>query len=209
MSDRIKISSVVLTHAHSNCYMLETDDAAICIDTGAFDERVLSFLERNADKQLLILLTHGHFDHIGGAGLLREKTGVKIAIGRLDAPALLDGELSLSDRFRAHIAPFAADIMLSDGEELTVGSIKIKAIHTAGHTVGGMCYLTDDVIFTGDTLFAGTVGRTDFTGGDMDEILRSVKRIVAVCSDETVVLPGHNSPTTIDREKRNNPYIRL
>ncbi len=203
----MQINSIVLTHAQSNCYMLEDENAALVVDPGAFDERVLDFLNKNADKQRLILLTHGHFDHIGGADELRRKTGVKIAVGALDAPALSDGRLSLSDAFRAHLKPFLADVELKDGEKITVGDLQITAYHTAGHTVGGMCYYLNGIVFTGDTLFEGTVGNTRFLGGDMNTLLKSVNHLVEILPPETLVYAGHGGITTIERERQSNPFV--
>ncbi len=202
----MKISHIKLTPLHANCFMIVTDSAAICIDPGAYDERVLDFLNKNADKERLILLTHCHFDHVGGAERLRSETGVKIAIGELDAPALLDGQINLSVYFRSGLSPFCADVKLGDCEEIKVGDLKIKTYHTPGHTEGGVCFLINGCLFTGDTFFCGTIGRTDFPGGDEKTLRASLKRILEELPDDTAVYPGHMEFTTIEREKVFNPY---
>ncbi len=187
--------------------MLSSKRAAVVIDPGTIDEKIQSFLLGAADKERLILLTHCHFDHIGGADYLRAKTGVKIAIGAFEAPFLEDMRFTLSDRFYANVAPFKADLTLLDGQSFCVGDIELKAILTPGHTKGGMCYFTNGFLFSGDTLFKGTAGRTDLPGGSEEELFLSLQKIVDFFPEETVVYPGHGLSTDIATEKRYNPYI--
>lgn len=192
----------------SNCYLISSEKAAICIDPGYYDERIRLFFEENSDKQRMILLTHTHFDHVGAAERLRSETGVKIAIGRIEEPSLHDPAVTLSDRFHAHIAPFGADKTIDDGEKFSVGDLKISAILTPGHTIGGMCYLINGNLFSGDTLFAGTIGNTTHPGGDGDRLLRSVEQLAYMLPDETPVYPGHGKSTDMGTEKRTNPFLR-
>lgn len=188
----------------ANCYAVLSDKAAILIDPGAYSESAEKFLRDNAQRERLILLTHAHFDHIGGAEQLRKKTGVKIAIGRLDAPALSDGSINLSANFGIALNDFNADILLEDNQIFDIGDIKIKAIHTPGHTEGGMCYLLGDNLFSGDTLFCRTYGRTDFPTGDEIKLIESIKRLFSELDDNVMVYPGHNRTTTIGSEKKKN-----
>ena len=153
-----------------------------------------------------MFFTHAHFDHIGGAEVLREKTGVKIGIGELDAEGLADTSLNLSDMFHANIAPFKPDLTFKNGEKITVGDIEFKVIETPGHTLGGVCYLTGDCLFSGDTLFENSIGRTDFPGGDLKVLKRSVKKLMTLPND-TKVYPGHGYSTTVGREKENNMFV--
>ena len=201
----MKIDVIPLGHIAANCYMLLSDNAAVVIDPGIFSQRVKDFLNENSEKERLILLTHAHFDHICGAERLRADTGVKIAVGEKDAPALIDTSLSLSDKFHAHQTPFEADILLKDNEIFNVGDIEFESLSTPGHTVGGMCYLTVKSLFSGDTLFLESVGRTDFPGGDGEALLKSIKRLLSL-DEDIEVYPGHGEPTTIEHEKLYNPF---
>lgn len=191
----------------ANCYMLECEDCAIVIDPGKYSEKVRDFLEENADKHRIILLTHAHFDHIGGAARLREETGVSIAVCKDDASALGDTKINLSDRFHARLTPFSADILLSDGQTLMFGNTEIKAIATPGHTPGGMCFFINGCLFSGDTLFLNSIGRTDHYCGDEAALLKSVRKIVDMFDGEVQVYAGHGQPTTIEHEKNYNPYL--
>ena len=202
----MEIKVIRLGHIAVNCYMISSDKAAIVIDPGFSATVVENFLLENADKEKIILLTHAHFDHIGGAADLRDVTDTDIAIGEKENFALSDTEYNLSDRFHAHLEPFSADILLKDGEEFSVGDISVKIIFTPGHTVGGVSYLIDDVLFSGDTLFNLSIGRTDFPGGDLKVLKESLNKLFLLDGD-TTVLSGHGEPTTIGFEKENNPFL--
>lgn len=192
----------------TNCYLIETEKAAIIIDPAFKRQKLVDFLKENEDKERLVLITHAHFDHIGGAVNLREETGVKIGIGALDNPALSDDNLNCAASFNRSLTPFEADCLYNDGDVIKVGDIELKVIATPGHTVGGVSYIAENVAFTGDTLFKVSVGRTDFAGGDFDVLEKSIKKLYTL-PDETVVYPGHGESTTIGFEKQNNPFVRL
>lgn len=202
----MEIKTLVLGHIHTNCYLFSTDKAALVIDPAFVSKQAEDFLLENSDKERLILLTHAHFDHIGAAPSLRDNTGVKIAVGELDNPDLADPSVNLSDLFHAHVPPFSADITLCDGEEITVGDIKIKALHTPGHTVGSMSYLIDNTLFSGDTLFYESIGRTDFPKGNYSEIVKSLKRLLEL-DGNIRVLSGHGPETNIAHERQYNPFV--
>lgn len=202
----MEIRAIHLGLIKTNCYLISTDKAAVVIDPGFKTEITADFLKANGGKARMILITHAHFDHIGGAEALRNETGVEIGIGELDAPALKDTELNLSDKFHAHIAPFSADRTFCDGEKFSVGDIDFEVILTPGHTVGGVSYLSGESLFSGDTLFAGAVGRIDMPGGSLKALKKSLKRLTAL-PNETKVYPGHGDFTTVGYEKENNMFV--
>lgn len=203
----MEIKTLPLGEIQANCYLISTDKSAVVIDPGFDCDEVTNFLLLNENKERLILLTHAHFDHIGGALGLREKTNTKIGIGAMDNPSLSDLSVNLSALFGAELSPFSADRLFNDKDEFTVGDITFKVLHTPGHTIGGVCYLTDGILFSGDTLFQGSIGRTDFPGGDFRTLEKSVKGLYTLKGD-TVVLSGHGYKTTIENEKNYNPFIR-
>ncbi len=201
----MEINSLVLGPLGTNCYLVSGKKGAAVIDPGFKSDEVDSFLEKNSDKERMIILTHAHFDHIGAAPEIREKSNIKIAIGEKDNPALSDGNINMSTAFNYDIKPFSADVMLNDGEILNVGDLCFKIIETPGHTVGGISLLSGDVLFSGDTLFYESVGRTDLPGGDFNTLLMSLERLFEL-DGNTKVYSGHGVPTTINHEKNNNPY---
>lgn len=196
----MKISALSIGGSPTNCYLLSTDKGAVVIDPGVKDNRIDRFLEENSDKERLIILTHAHFDHIGGAEELREKYGVNILIGEKDNAALSDPVVNESVRFRVHINPFTADKTVVDGEVFSVGDINFTAFETPGHTVGSTCFYVDNILFTGDTLFCRGIGRSDFHGGNEAQLFQSLKKIMTMFPKNTSVLSGHGPETTIADE---------
>ena len=191
----------ILNIKDTNCYLLETESAAIIIDPAYDSEQTEEFFEKNSDKERLILITHAHFDHIGGAESLRKKFNVDIAIGEPDNPALSDSVVNEGVIANVIVPPFSADVLINDGDTISVGDITIKAWNTKGHTVGSMCYLINGALFTGDTLFCKGFGNTCFHGGSRREMVKSIKLILAEFSAETVVYSGHGPVTTIGDER--------
>lgn len=203
----MEIKVLPLGLIQSNCYLISTKKAAVAVDIGFYSPEVDEFFKNSSEKEKLILLTHAHFDHISGADAIRKKYGVKIAIGKKDAEALFDMDINLSNRFRAKCEPFTADIKLSDGEIITCGDLEFKTLETSGHTKGSVCFLLENILFSGDTLFFENIGRTDFPGGDFSEIESSIKKLYAL-DDGITVFSGHGPKTTIAHEKQYNPYVR-
>lgn len=203
----MKIKRLPLESISINCYLISTEKAAIVIDPGFYSSEAQEFLKENASKEKLVLLTHCHFDHIAGAKALREETGVKIAIHQKDAEGLFDPVVNVSSRFGITLAPFKADIIFQNEKIFSLGNTEIEILLTPGHTKGSVCYILEDIIFSGDTLFAGAVGRTDVPGGDFKTLMNSLALIKGKKDREYVVLSGHGGKTTLSQEIISNPYM--
>ncbi|NCC88120.1 MAG: MBL fold metallo-hydrolase [Clostridia bacterium] len=210
----MKIIKLELGIIQTNCYILidETTKKAAIIDPAICSDKLLDKLKSYDISDVeYILLTHGHFDHILGVAELKKiYKNAKVAIHSVDAVCLEDPKKSMS-KFSAYLdkiqTPVRPDIMLKDNDEINLGELKLKVLHTPGHTPGSICFVCDDVIFSGDTLFCKTVGRTDLEGGNMDDMINSINRIGKLQGDYTV-FPGHNRETTLDDERKNNRYMR-
>lgn len=203
----MEIKTLTIGNIAVNCYLLLSETAAVVIDPGFASDEALDFLKNAQSKERLIILTHAHYDHIGYALELSRQTNTKIAIGKFDNEALLNSYVNLAVMFHTELEPFSADLLLKDGDGFAVGDIEFKVIHTPGHTVGSVSLLVDNVLFSGDTLFKESIGRTDFLGGSFGEIEKSIKKLYTLPED-TIVMAGHGENTTIGYEKNYNPYIR-
>lgn len=193
----------------ANCYFVFDDktNEGFLVDPGAYTKRHEEYIKSHCKCLKYILLTHGHFDHISGVKQFRDAFDAKVVIHEKDEACLRDSIKSLGISQGLSSPGIKADITVTDGDELNFNDAKIKVIHTPGHTKGGVCYMIDDMLFTGDTLFKGTVGRTDFPGGSMKEIVASVNRVGSLSGDYKVY-PGHEGETTLNFERNNNPYMR-
>ncbi len=193
----------------ANCFILgceETLEAAV-IDPGDEADRILFALAESNLTTKLIINTHGHFDHVGANKRLNEVTGAPILIHPLDTPMLSQlANSAAAWGMKADNSP-APDRELQDGDEVTFGKMTLKVLHTPGHTPGGISLYTDNEVFVGDTLFAGSIGRTDFPGGSFETLRESIQQKLFKLSDDLKVYPGHNQATTIGVEKRNNPFV--
>lgn len=209
----MKITCIPVGTIAANCYLVTSGENALVIDPGDRSQALEQKLEPCMDKIRLILLTHRHADHLMAAAWLQEKTGAKTAIHLDDAAGLMDPGISLSVElgvFAAPQRPLRPDLVLKDKEVLECGNLHIQALHTPGHSQGGVCYLIDDgdksALFTGDTLFAGEVGRTDMPSGDYPALMRSLARLAELPGDYPVY-PGHGPATLLSRERAQNPYM--
>ena len=205
------IESLVLGPIQANCFILGCDDTheAAVIDPGDESDKILMLLAKNGLKVTKIINTHGHFDHVGANRRLKEVTGADILIHRLDAPMLSQLAASASAwGLSADNSP-APDTELEEGDTISFGKLTLKVIHTPGHTPGGISLYIQDSVFVGDTLFAGSIGRTDFPGGNHDTLIQSIQQKLFVLPEETKVYPGHMGATTIGNEKRHNPFCRI
>ena len=189
----------------TNCYLIvdkKTQRAAI-IDPGGIsaelDKKIYSLGEENVDY---ILMTHGHFDHIRKATRYKKLTGAKLMIGVNEAEFTKNRRLNLC---RIPMPPFEADILLNDNDIISLGETKIKVMHTPGHTVGGLCFIAEDFLFSGDTIMRESIGRYDLETGDFNQMRESIKKILGL-SKNYIIYPGHGDPTTLQEEK--NLYLK-
>ncbi|MBE6825906.1 MAG: MBL fold metallo-hydrolase [Ruminococcus sp.] len=202
------IRTLQLGELAANCHIIDCGNG-ICaaVDIGNDPDRLLSWLEEQKYTLCAILLTHGHYDHIGGVEAVREATGAPVYIHEADAPMLQDASRNLA----AHItmAPYRnvkEYVIVRDGDEITAGERVFRVLHTPGHTSGSCCFLTDDILLSGDTLFRGSMGRTDL-GGNPAEMRRSLKQLASI-EEDLRVYSGHGDQTTLNYEKKTNPYLR-
>ena len=204
------IKSVVVGPVDVNCYILKdkaTGKGAV-IDPGGHVERIMSLINDMKADIAEIIITHGHFDHIGALDELRNAVGCGASIHELDAEMLLKSRKNLSIFMGTDASFRPAERLLKDGDVIRFGESYLKVIHTPGHTAGGIClYDGDKVLFSGDTLFAGSVGRSDFPGGDHYQLIASVVKALAEVKDETVVYPGHGPETGMGYERKTNPFL--
>jgi hydroxyacylglutathione hydrolase len=193
----------------TNCFVLGCEETkeAVVIDPGDDADKILMTLAQSALTLKYIINTHGHFDHVGANKQLKEATGADILIHKLDEPML--GHL------KAMAASFglpmenspAADGNLDDNDTVRFGKIEMKVLFTPGHSPGGISLFTDKAVFVGDSLFYGSIGRTDLPGGDYDTLINSIKNRLFVLGDDVTVYSGHTPETTIGQEKRHNPFV--
>lgn len=192
-----------------NTYLVADKATGNCIviDPGGDAKGIMDRIEEKGWSAQKIVLTHGHGDHIGALKDLIEKLNIPIAIHHQDASMIADGQRNFTARMGAPIE-VVADERLEDGDEIKLGESIIKVIHTPGHTQGGICLLAGDMLFAGDTLFMQSIGRTDLEGGNLFQLLESIKQKLMVLDEEVIVFPGHGPDTTIKMEKMSNPHLR-
>ncbi|HHY77067.1 MAG TPA: MBL fold metallo-hydrolase [Clostridiales bacterium] len=195
----------------ANCYIIwdgESRKAAV-IDPGGDFEELKMFIENNGLNVEYIILTHGHGDHIGAVSEVKKYYNAQILIHEDDYEMLKKSEKNYSSQMGYKKVEIEADKKLNHGEIIRVGNVSLEVIHTPGHTRGSICIKCENKIFSGDTLFAGSIGRTDLEGGSFEQIIASINEKLLVFSDDTEVYPGHGPSTTIGTEKKYNPFLKV
>ena len=209
----MKIDRFILGEFQTNAYVVRADESAkdcVVIDAGLDATELVEFLVKNELRPTALVLTHGHADHIVGLeSLHRNFANIKVYIHQLDAPLLADPRANLSAFAGGAFTTDPADVLLDDGDAIDEAGVRLEVLHTPGHTPGGICLYVpqEGVVFVGDTLFADSIGRTDFPGGSTGQLVSSIRDRLLPLPDETVVYPGHGMRTTIAREKRSNPFL--
>ncbi|RKM62401.1 MBL fold metallo-hydrolase [Butyrivibrio sp. CB08] len=211
-----KVGMFTLGMVGTNCYFVFKEDETdaegnrhcIFFDPADREARIFEALKENQIVVDLILLTHGHFDHIGGAAELKKLTGAKLGCLKEEEAICKDPYLNLGNSYGMDLS-VSPDILYRDGEEITAAGLKCRVLKTPGHTSGSCCYYFEDdnILISGDTLFEESVGRTDFPTSSTSDLIRSVKEKIFVLPDETYVYPGHGEMTTVGHEKQYNPFI--
>lgn len=193
-------------YVQTNCYVLTkaNQEEAVIIDPGGGYQRIINYLKEESKKPTAILLTHGHFDHYLAAKELQDN-GAKIYIHKLDEELLTEKQ-GLASTFGLDVPSVTPDYLFEDNHIITVGGFEFKVIHTPGHSKGSSCFITEDRIFSGDTLFWKCYGRTDFFGGSTTELKKSLNKLFALEGDYKVY-PGHDRTTTLEFERHNNPIL--
>jgi glyoxylase-like metal-dependent hydrolase (beta-lactamase superfamily II) len=192
-----------------NCFILadEKTKEAVIIDPGDDAPEILKIIRDKGFKVKYLVITHGHFDHVGANKALKDATGAELLIHEGDAPVMASA--SLQSRAFGINTPSSprADRFVKHGDIITAGEVSLKVLHTPGHSPGGISLLEQGMVFTGDSLFAGSIGRTDLPGGDLATLLRSIKTNLMALPDDTKVFCGHGPATTIGEERRENPFL--
>jgi glyoxylase-like metal-dependent hydrolase (beta-lactamase superfamily II) len=193
-----------------NCYIVGDAKTreVIIVDPGGNARDILDTLRREQVKPVAIVNTHAHFDHLIGLNEVREKTGAPFWIHAAEAQVLASAQLGARMFGFAMAQPKPADRLLHDGEVMHLGALSLQVLHTPGHTPGGICLRGDTFVIVGDTLFQGSIGRTDLPGGDYATLMASIRDKLMPLPDETVVYPGHGERTTMGEEKVLNPFLR-
>ncbi|MDP2931169.1 MAG: MBL fold metallo-hydrolase [Chloroflexota bacterium] len=205
------IKTLVVGPFDTNCYVVgaEATKSGMIIDPGAEAKDILKMVKDAKIDIKLIVLTHGHIDHVGALKEVKEATGAPVAMHKAESEALRGQYRSLGEQFGLdYPAPPAPDRLLEEGDSLDTDGLHFAVLHTPGHTPGGICLLGEGVVFTGDTLFQFSIGRTDFPGGSYDQLMQAIHNKLMPLPDGTIVYPGHGPKTTIGAERMSNPFLR-
>ncbi len=207
----MKVLGYPLTNMGTNCYLAyeEQTGDAVLFDPAGYSEQIANFIKENELKLHYVVLTHGHGDHIGGVErFMREFPDAKLVAGEMETSMLKSADMNFSSMVAGTPIELDPDLKVKDGDTVLAGALELRIIDTPGHTMGGISVLIGDALFSGDTLFRESIGRTDLQGGDYGTLINSVKNKLFVLPDDTNVYPGHMGTTTIGHEKERNPFVK-
>ena len=210
ISNGLQVEQLVVGPLMSNCYIVWDKDSleSIIIDPGDNAKEIIRIVENLNLKVIAILATHGHFDHVGGVASLKKTINAEFLAHRGDFPEQKKGKITHHSWgiTTEYVKP---DRYIDEGDVVYVGKHQFKVLHTPGHSPGSLCFLHDDIIFVGDVLFQGGIGRTDFQNGSFEQLSKSIRTKLYKLSNDTIVYSGHGPSTTIGDEKQFNPFIRV
>ncbi len=206
---KLTIQSFAVMPFDENCYVVSDETGeGVVIDPGGMESAILAYIREAKLSIKAVLDTHGHCDHIGANDAIRDATGAPLYIHKEDAPMLDNMRLNLSAFMGFKVLSRPAEHLLSESDKISFGQSALEVLHTPGHTTGGICFIGDGVAFTGDTLFAGSIGRSDFPGGSEVELIGNIKKKLLALPDETKVYAGHGPSSEIGWERTHNPYLQ-
>jgi glyoxylase-like metal-dependent hydrolase (beta-lactamase superfamily II) len=209
-SSKLQVEPLIVGPLFSNCYIVWDEDKkeGAVIDPGDDADNILKVVKELGIKIKYILATHGHFDHVGAVAPLRRELKVEFLAHKDDFFFIENGENAANRWGVAIEQPPKPDRFIDDGEKIMVGNFEIEVLHTPGHSPGGVSFLNDSMVFAGDTLFQGSIGRTDFRKGSIEDLSKSIKTRLYTLPDDTLVYTGHGPVTTIGDEKKYNAFVR-
>lgn len=205
----LKITTYVVGEIYTNCYLVEDIDTGklLVVDPGGKSSKLVDQIKNRGGKLEYILLTHAHFDHVSFVHCLQEMFNPIVCCGEYEKELVGDNVKNCAMDLNIKVDDFSVSKYLKDGEVISFGNSLITYMHTPGHTVGSGIYIVDDVIFSGDTVFCGSVGRTDFPTSSMSDMMKSINKISNL-DGEFKILPGHDRTTTLSYERKHNPFFR-
>jgi len=207
--DNMQIDTIIVGPFEVNCYLIKNqeDNNGVIVDPGGDERAIIDRINRSGLIPKGILLTHGHGDHIAAVKPLVEKYQIPIYVGKGDEPLLASPSANVSALFGFSIVCPPPDYLLSDGDQVEVAGFRFDVLGAPGHTPGGVCYLVENFLFCGDTLFSGSVGRTDLPGGSFQKLIESIDTKILSLPDDVICYPGHGPDTTVGLERKNNPFL--
>ncbi len=204
----MEIIKIPLGSFQTNCYIVHNNQSAAIIDPGFSSDTVIKILEDNNLQPEKIILTHGHGDHIGAVSDLKNKYNISVIAHKNEKEILNNSKLNLSEVMETGAIEIDADEYVVDGDIIEISDMEFKVLYTPGHTIGGMCLYIDKYLFSGDSIFQYSIGRTDFPTGDYDTLINSIKTKIYILPDETIILSGHGETTSVEFEKQYNQFVK-